>query len=135
MLKAYDYIDATADRNTIQKSENFNKELKLAKKAVSRVLQMEQGNSPVCPGCAGRKLSVFFTQWGVDYLRCPDCGKVHAIFGESHADDIAKAHGISPVCRLPINPKLAAAVDAGMIELMDENGLDALADKLAGLLR
>ena len=68
-------------------------------------------------------------------FRCPDCGKVHAIFGESHADDIAKAHGISPVCRLPINPKLAAAVDAGMIELMDENGLDALADKLAGLLR
>ena len=62
-------------------------------------------------------------------FRCPDCGKVHAIFGESHADDIAKAHGISPVCRLPINPKLAAA------ELMDENGLDALADKLAGLLR
>ena len=68
-------------------------------------------------------------------FRCPDCGKVHAIFGESHADDIAKAHDISPVCRLPINPKLAAAVDAGMIELMDENGLDALADKLAGLLR
>ena len=69
------------------------------------------------------------------YFRCPDCGKVHAIFGESHVDDIAKAHGISPVCRLPINPKLAAAVDAGMIELMDENGLDALANKLAGLLR
>ena len=68
-------------------------------------------------------------------FRCPDCGKVHAIFGESHADDIAKAHGISPVCRLPINPKLASAVDAGMIELMDENGLDALANKLAGLLR
>lgn len=68
-------------------------------------------------------------------FRCPDCGKVHAIFGESHADDIAKAHGISPVCRLPINPKLAAAVDAGAIELMDEDGLDALADKLAGLLR
>ena len=62
-------------------------------------------------------------------FRCPDCGKVHAIFGESHADDIAKAHGISPVCRLPINPKLASAVDAGMIELMDENGLDALANK------
>ena len=69
---------------------------------------------------------------------CPLPGlrqEMHAIFGESHADDIAKAHGISPVCRLPINPKLAAAVDAGMIELMDENGLDALADKLAGLLR
>lgn len=89
MLKAYDYIDATADRNTIQKSENFNKELKLAKKAVSRVLQMEQGNSPVCPGCAGRKLSVFFTKWGVDYLRCPDCG---TIFCEVDDETLAEYH-------------------------------------------
>ena len=40
-------------------------------------------------------------------FRCPDCGKVHAIFGESHADEIAKKHGVSPVCRLPINPKLS----------------------------
>ena len=68
-------------------------------------------------------------------FRCPDCGKVHQIFGESHADEIAKKHGISPVCRLPINPKLAAAVDAGAIELAEEDGLDALAAKLAGLLQ
>ena len=69
------------------------------------------------------------------YYKCPDCGKEHAIFGESHADEIAKKHGISPVCRLPINPKLAAAVDAGAIELAEEDGLDALAAKLAGLLQ
>lgn len=68
-------------------------------------------------------------------FRCPDCGKVHAIFGESHADAIAKAHGISPVCRLPINPKLAAAVDAGAIELAEEDGLDALVAKLSGMLQ
>ena len=68
-------------------------------------------------------------------FRCPDCGKVHAIFGESHADGIAKAHGISPVCRLPINPKLAAAVDAGAIELAEEDGLDGLAAKLAQMLQ
>ena len=68
-------------------------------------------------------------------FRCPDCGKVHAIFGESHADAIAKSHQISPVCRLPINPKLAAAVDAGAIELMEEDGLDALAAKLAAMLQ
>lgn len=76
MLKAYDYIDATADRKTIQKSENFNQELKLAKKAVSRVLQIEQGAAPVCPGCASKNLSVFFAKWGVDYLRCADCGTI-----------------------------------------------------------
>ena len=68
-------------------------------------------------------------------FRCPDCGKEHMIFGESHADEIAKAHGISPVCRLPMNPKLAAAVDAGAIELMEEEGLDKLAEKLAEMLR
>jgi len=67
-------------------------------------------------------------------FRCPDCGKVHQIFGESHADAIAKAHGISPVNRLPINPKLAAAVDAGAIELAEEDGLDGLAAKLAEML-
>lgn len=68
-------------------------------------------------------------------FRCPDCGKVHAIFGQSHADEIAKAHQLSPVCRLPINPKLAAAVDAGAIELAEEDGLDKLAEKLAAMLR
>ena len=67
-------------------------------------------------------------------FRCPDCGSVHAIFGESRADDIAKAHGISPVCRLPIDPKLAAAVDAGAIELCEENALDIMVKKLADML-
>ncbi len=68
-------------------------------------------------------------------FRCPDCGKVHHIFGESHAEEIAQKHSISPVCRLPMNPKLAASVDAGAIELMEEDGLDRLADKLAEMLR
>lgn len=89
MLKAYDYIDATADRKTIQKSENFNRELKLAKKAVSRVLQIEQGSAPICPGCASKKLSVFFTKWGVDYLRCSDCG---TIFCEVDDDTLSEYH-------------------------------------------
>ena len=67
-------------------------------------------------------------------FRCHDCGSVHAILGESRADDIAKAHGISPVCRLPIDPKLAAAVDAGAIELCEENALDTMVKKLADML-
>ena len=68
-------------------------------------------------------------------FRCPDCGKEHMIFGQSHADEIAKAHEIGTVCRLPMNPKLAAAVDAGAIELMEEEGLDKLAEKLADMVR
>ena len=68
-------------------------------------------------------------------FRCPDCGKVHEIFGASHADEIAKKHGIATVCRLPINPKLAAAADAGAIELAEEDGLDNLTAQLSGLLQ
>ena len=51
------------------------------------------------------------------------------------AREFAKKHGITPVCRLPINPKLAAAVDAGAIELAEEDGLDGLVAKLAGMLQ
>ena len=68
-------------------------------------------------------------------FRCPDCGKVHQIFGESHADAIAKEYGIETVCRLPLDPKLSAAVDAGAIELTDEDGLDPLVARLAAMLQ
>ena len=63
-------------------------------------------------------------------FRCPDCGAVHHLFGESHIQETAKRFGIETAVSLPINPKLAAATDAGMIELMDENGLDPVAGLL-----
>lgn len=68
-------------------------------------------------------------------FRCPDCGKVHSIFGESHIDGFAAAHDINTVCRLPINPKLAASVDAGAIELAEEDGLDKLVAKLVAMVQ
>ena len=55
------------------------------------------------------------------YFQCPDCGKEHRIYGESKVEEIAKAHGIPKVAKLPIDPKLAAACDAGMIELYEDN--------------
>ena len=38
------------------------------------------------------------------------------------------------VSQIPINNKLAAAVDAGAIELFDGEWLDNIADKISGLL-
>jgi len=67
----------------------------------------------------------------MSYFRCPDCGKVHHIFGESHVDSIAKAHGISTVCRLPIDPAFASAADNGTIESLDDHSLD---DMVAAIL-
>ncbi len=67
------------------------------------------------------------------YFMCPDCGKKHAIFGESHIEEIAKAHGVDTISQIPINNKLAAAVDAGAIELFEGDWVDNIADKLEKL--
>ncbi len=66
----------------------------------------------------------------MSYYTCPDCGKRHPIFGESHVDEVAAAQGIASISRLPINPKLAAACDAGLIELFEGDWLDELAKSL-----
>ena len=66
----------------------------------------------------------------MSYMVCPDCGKKLTPFGESRADAIAKKHGIPAVARLPMDPKLAAACDKGMIELFDGNWLDGMLSHL-----
>ena len=50
------------------------------------------------------------------YLECPDCGKKISVFGESHVDEVAAEYGLPVLAKLPIDPALAAAVDAGKIE-------------------
>ena len=66
----------------------------------------------------------------MSYFECPDCGGKHSIFGESHIQETADRFHISNVARIPVNPKLSAAVDAGLIELFDGNWLDELADAI-----
>ncbi len=67
------------------------------------------------------------------YFLCPDCGKKHSIFGESHIDEIAKAYNVDTVAKIPFNNKLAAAVDAGAIELFEGDWLDNVAEKIEKL--
>ena len=68
------------------------------------------------------------------YFVCPDCNKKHSIFGESHIDEIAKSYNVDTVSQIPINHKLAAAVDSGAVELFEGDWLDNVADKLLNLL-
>lgn len=67
------------------------------------------------------------------YFECPDCGKRHKLFGESHIEKIAAENGVETVCRIPINPKLAAACDAGLIELYEGDWLNDLTVKIETL--
>ena len=64
------------------------------------------------------------------YFECPDCGKKHFIYGESELEKIAKEYGIGLTARLPIDPKLAAACDAGMIELSDCKAFAEFAEQI-----
>ena len=71
----------------------------------------------------------------MSYLECPDCGKKISVFGESHIDETAKETGTEVLAKLPINPKLASACDAGMIELFEGDWLDGAADKVFSLIK
>ena len=52
----------------------------------------------------------------MSYFKCPDCGKEHSIFGESKVEALAKQHNIPTFAKLPIDPAIAAKVDAGKVE-------------------
>ena len=69
----------------------------------------------------------------MSYFECPDCKKKHMIFGESHIEEFAKEQGIDTVSRIPLDNKLSAACDKGMIELFEGDWLDDLADKIEKL--
>lgn len=69
----------------------------------------------------------------MSYFSCPDCGKEIKVFGESNIEEIANANGTQLLGRIPIDPKLAAACDAGTIELFEGNWLEGLVDKLIKL--
>jgi Mrp family chromosome partitioning ATPase len=66
----------------------------------------------------------------MSYFRCPDNGKDYQIFGESHLDEIARKHKLKVLATLPIDPKLSAACDEGMIELYDGDWFDKTTEML-----
>ena len=66
----------------------------------------------------------------MSYFECPDCGKRHEIFGKSHVEEIAKKYGVSNVARLPMDPAVAAACDAGEIVRVRAEWLDGFAEQL-----
>ena len=64
------------------------------------------------------------------YLECPDCGKKINVFGKSHVDEVAAEFGIPVLARLPINPTVAEAFDAGLMETVNT---EHLADAVAAI--
>jgi len=62
------------------------------------------------------------------YYECPDCGKRHSIFGgEGKLESLSAQTGIPVLAQLPIDPRVAAAMDAGEIETAEPNYLTQVA--------
>ncbi len=66
----------------------------------------------------------------MSYVKCPDCGKEIKVFGESHIEEIAEKFGYDLLARIPMDQKLSALVDRGMIELMENDYMDAARDAI-----
>ena len=66
----------------------------------------------------------------MSYVKCPDCGKEIRVFGESHIEEVAKSFGYDLLARIPMDPKLSALVDRGMLELMENDYMDAAAQRV-----
>ena len=66
----------------------------------------------------------------LSYFKCPDNNKEYQIFGDSHIEEIAEKHNLKVLAKLPIDPRLAAVCDKGLIELFDGDWLDPVANIL-----
>lgn len=69
----------------------------------------------------------------MSYYECPHCGERSEIFGRSHIDETAHRFNVPAAARLPINPKLAAASDAGLIEIYEGDWLNGITEFLIGM--
>jgi len=63
----------------------------------------------------------------MSYFKCPDNDKEYKIFGESHIEEIAEKYSLKVLAKLPIDPKISAACDNGLIELYSESWIDSVA--------
>lgn len=66
----------------------------------------------------------------MSYLKCPGCGEVINVFGESHIEKVAKEHGVPILGKLPIDPDIASACDRGIIEDFEGDWLEHTAEVL-----
>lgn len=66
----------------------------------------------------------------MSYVECPDCKKKIEIFGQSHAEQVAMQYHMPLLARLPIDPDIAQACDAGAFETYQGARLAQAADAI-----
>lgn len=57
------------------------------------------------------------------YVTCNCCGEKMNVFGESHVEEVAKEFEIKVLGKLPLDPSIAAMVDKGQVESIENDWL------------
>lgn len=69
----------------------------------------------------------------MSYLECPDCKKQISVFGESHIEETAKRFGVPVLGKVPVDPEIARAADAGTISKVKGEWLENAAETVSKL--
>ena len=69
----------------------------------------------------------------MSYLECPDCNKQISVFGESHIEETAKRFGVPVLGKVPVDPEIARAADAGTIGKVKGEWLENAAETVSKL--
>jgi Mrp family chromosome partitioning ATPase len=67
------------------------------------------------------------------YFVCPETSRHHAIFGPSHAEEIAQDLGIPLLGRLPLDPAIAGLCDQGRIEDYSMDAFQTIAEQVVAM--
>ena len=69
------------------------------------------------------------------YFHCPDNGKDYEIFGPSHINETAQEYDLQVLAKLPIDPELAKACDAGRLCECRVEGVENVCEYIASNLK
>lgn len=67
------------------------------------------------------------------YVKCPGCGEIIKVFGESHVDETAAKYDLPVLAHIPLDPRIAEAADAGTIEDLQVEEIREACDSVENL--
>ncbi len=69
------------------------------------------------------------------YALCPDCGKKIELFGSGKTEEVAKEYGVPLLAKMPVDSSIARLSDAGEMDKINVDYLDAAAMQLEMLIK
>lgn len=78
MFRAYEYVDKKYEEIHFQ-SKLFEEKEKYIIKNFALNHPYNGGSILMCPACGKPNGRFFFTKWGIDYCRCPECKSIFAL--------------------------------------------------------